>query len=42
MAEAAEQMPTLPAELDARLDAQVREALQYWKVTATEEERKKD
>ena len=38
----AEEQPTLPAELDARLDTQVRDSLQHWKVTATEDEKKVD
>ena len=37
-----EQMPTLPAELEARLTAQVTENLQYWQVTATEETKQVD
>ena len=35
----ADQLPTLPAELEARLTAQVTENLQYWQATATEEEK---
>ena len=37
-----EQMPTLPAELEARLTAQVTENLQYGQVTATEETKQVD
>ena len=38
----AQQMPTLPAALEAKLTAQVTEALQYWKATATEAEKQID
>ena len=36
------QQPTLPEALAAKLDTQVREALQYWKQTATEAEKQID
>ena len=37
-----QQQPTLPAALEAKLTAQVTEALQYWKATATEAEKQID
>ena len=37
-----EELPTLPAELEARLTAQVTENLQYWQATATEETKQVD
>ena len=37
-----QQQPTLPAALEAKLTAQVTDALQHWKATATEAEKQVD